>query len=753
MRFFKFLIFVLAISGIFIEGCEEFNEHEKYDKPNWIGGKLYTEVAAQEDLTKFAECLRIVGLDTIIDVSGSWTVFAPSDAAIDRFLTENHYTSISDIPKNELEEIVEFHIIQNPWTLLQLHTLNIYGWIDPSNPENKPNAYKHQTLVKNPTEKFWIRKEHNREIIMMDSMAASDYKKVYIKSRKYIPVFFDEFFDIYDLSPEDYSFYFDRPYEPGNIYYADAMVTQSDIFAENGFIHVVDRVVKPMLNAKELLERELPGESYKIFLDLVYQHYPSFIPNLKATQNQPAVRYGGIVDTLFDLSFPGIDFDLHEELTGGSYTDTRFTLASHNGMYIPTDNVFQVFVDEILTAKSGYPHWRDLESLPEDIIEIIVPHHFFDYPLYSTTISRGLRDASWYRVYLNEEDMIRKEFGSNCTFIGMNKYEVSRIFTSVTGPVFLRPSFSTFRRAMLSTWTHNYVSNQWAEYSFFPISNTDLSREFSLMIDWIDRDENQYNFSAISQASGQPVTISNSELNDLIQNHVGTSVPDGSANKEFIRTLGDKYIIWDNANKTVRGSKPTTFGYDGNEIIECNTLLLEEPTDNGKVWQVNSWFNFVDTEMLWALWGYQTFLGLLDQAGLYDPNSNEFSFLERGEYYTIFVPSNQALIDYQADTLSNEDLIDFLKYHFVQWNLIFTDNKQWSGEYETLRKEIIPVPFSIEFSRMNIRTSPDLIEIIDSKGNPYVTIPEAEGVTNIMVTTDSRVTAVIHEINSVLIKQ
>ena len=70
------------------------------------------------------------------------------------------------------------------------------------------------------------------------------------------------------------------------------------------------------MNAKELLERELPGETYKLFLDLIYQNYPEFQPNEAATNSQSAVRFGGIVDTLWDLSFSDLAFDIHEELTG-----------------------------------------------------------------------------------------------------------------------------------------------------------------------------------------------------------------------------------------------------------------------------------------------------------------------------------------------------------------------------------------------------------------------------------------------------
>ena len=56
-----------------------------------------------------------------------------------------------------------------------------------------------------------------------------------------------------------------------------------------------------------------------------------------------------------------------------------------------------------------------------------------------------------------------------------------------------------------------------------------------------------------------------------------------------------------------------------------------------------------------------------------------------------------------------------------------------------------------------------LIEILDDGGDPYVTIHEAAGTTNILVATDTAkksssdtdfiTTAVLHEIDTVLIKQ
>ncbi len=745
------LIFLVVIPGIILKGCGKLDEHDMYRNPDWLAGKLYTQLLAEENLSKFAECLKIVGYDTILDVSGSYTVFAPSDEAMDLFLAEYQYASASDIPRNELLNIVKFHIIQDAWSIIQLQMLNINGWIDPDNPHSEPNAYKRQTLLKNPNEKYWIRKKNGDDFIVMDSTSTSMHKKVFTRSRKYVPIFFDDFLNIYGLSPEDYSFYFGRQYEPGNVYYAEARITQSEIFAENGFIHVVDRVVRPMLNAKEMLERELPGESYKVFLDLIYQH-PQFRPNMEETNNQPAARSGLNFDTLFNLSFPGLSFDLHEELTGPSYALPKNTYVYHNGMYVPTDDAFQNFLDEVVTAKSGYPHWPDFQAVPAHIKQMIVKTHFNNTPVYYKSIGEGIRNEEGDRIYLDEAAIIRKEYGSNCTFLGLSKAVTPRAFSSVTGPVYLRPEYSTFMYAMEYTGVLNDLTRDQGEYSFFPIPDIVLENDSSLIMEWIDFEQNQYSFKSLNRSLGELEKMSRNTLKSRILTQVGTTLPTGSANKEFIQSFTGNYIIWNNEVNTVQGARPNTFGYQGRSPIFYHPEPLEEPADNGKTWRVDSWFNNVNASLYDAFVEYPTFMKLLEQAGLYNPKLYSFPFLEEWNSYTIFIPSDQALISFQADTLPKKELADLLKYHFIDGVRIFTDNKRPWSDYETLRKDESSTPFSTYYSTMNIRPGPDIIEILDAEGNPYVSIPEAEMVTNIMAG-EYIFISVIHEIDTVLINQ
>jgi hypothetical protein len=420
-------------------------------------------------------------------------------------------------------------------------------------------------------------------------------------------------------------------------------------------------------------------------------------------------------------------------------------------MYVPTDAAFQSFLDEMVTEKSGYPHWPRFADVPMDIKQLIVRSHFTANPVFQTDIKEGFKDGDGNIIRVDVSNIIRKEFGSNCTFIGLNKTVVPRAFSSVTGPVYLRPGFSLFMYAMQSSRVLNAINKEGADYLFFPVPDAVMQEDSSLMMEWIDRELNLYRFKSFNRfyniMTAQPPGV----LGKRILNQVGVSKPTGSANKEFIPTLGGNFLIWNNLDGTVSGSLPNTFGYQG------DSLIYYKPT---QTWEVESWFNQVQTDMYGALLSYPSFMKLLTQAGLYNPAQYKFPFLTEGEFYTIFIPSDQALANYQADTLTNEELASLLKYHFVKGERIFTDNKMPWKEYETLRKDESSSSSSMVFSTLNIRPGPDVIEILGPGGEPFVTIEEAVGISNIMVATDTDklsedpsdfiITSVIHEIDKVL---
>ena len=130
------------------------------------------------------------------------------------------------------------------------------------------------------------------------------------------------------------------------------------------------------------------------------------------------------------------------------------------------------------------------------------------------------------------------------------------------------------------------------------------------------------------------------------------------------------------------------------------------------------------------------------------------------EFYTVFIPNDSVLIDYQADTMSIPTLKKFLQLHFIQGDIIFTDGNKTAKYYETTRIDEKSTPFTTYFTKIFINPGIDFISIKNLSGTDYISIPESSR-TNIITGRDlgdgQQVfpnvisTAVIHEIDKVLL--
>ncbi len=757
-KYFHFLLVVIFLVGI-SWGChEDITDLEKYKSPSWLKGKLFTQIKAQNDLNVFITCLEKTGYDTILNTSGSYTVFAPTDEAFQKFFQDHpEYSSIEDIPVKELDALVRYQVIYNAWTKRQFQTLDVSGWIDPDNELSEPRAYKRSTLFYEENKSFPTQRFGSYYRIV-DSTESTGNKLVYTDFNKYCPIFFQEFFNVYDLNYNDYEFYFKRPFDPGKLYFAEAEILGDEIPAENGYIYKTDRVVTPLQNGETILEKGLENYSYKKFLDLVNTFSELYV-NYEATYDQPGAEQGLPVDTLYNLYYPDLYINIHNELTVGN--DPRNTYSQHPGLLAPTDQALESFINEYLSA------WGDYKDLPDLIKRLIVNSYVSKNAIYSTDIRQGFINGLNDSILINEDDIIQKVFGSNCTFLGLNNAIVPRVITSVCRPLYLTREFETMMYACEDTRALTALKKQNSDFGFYLPSDLIIGRnegDSSLIRVITNSELNQYYYMGRNRREYVNENRSINEIRNQILNQITETTPDGSADKEFLRTLGGNYIIVNNIDGTAQGTSGSKYGYEGVEDLTIYPKLYHEYTDNGKVFTVNGWFYFENIVSYAGLilTRYPEFLDLLEKAGLYDPLYYRLNFLIESEYYTAFIPSAQALEDYRVDTLTIDELRDFLKFHFVRGDLIFTDGKKSGGYYSTILPDESSTTFNTVYSSLNIRPRPNTIEILDKKGDVYLSIHENGELTNKFISYeynkdpssvsvfDYIITGVVHEIDKVL---
>ncbi len=728
---------------------------DKYKAPSWLKGKLYTQVESQENLKIFSECLKLTSIDTIINTSGLYTVFAPTDEAFNIYFSENpeYNKDVKNIPLEELEQLVEFHIVQNSWSKVQLKKINVKGWIDEDDDNVEHRANKKETLYREKNKKYYVEYSDEDGFKIVDE-ERSLFRTSFTRSRKYVPVFFNEYFSTYGIPTSDYEYYFDRSFD-GGIYYANAKVSDADeIPAENGYLYIIDRVVEPLLNTEELLEKEYAEYSYSEFLDLIHE-FPVFELNLDETYKQAGADEGLQVDTLYNLSYPELAFNIHSEITGSNENNAINSIQYHNSFFAPSNQALDAFLEKYI---KGSKQWGSLANVPNSIKTIIINSHMVSDISYESDILAGFINEERDLVNIPESNILQKDYGSNSTYVGLNEVIVPRAFSCVSAPVYLRRGFYTFLNAIEETNILAALKKRDANYSFFVIPDLTygMLRDSSLNV---VLKNNRISFRAYNRSTEKFESVLDNDLRKKLLNHVGTDLPLGAADIEFVRNLAGNYIVFDNVNNLVSGTANTTFGFGGDSIIDLQPVLLEEITDNGKTYEIDTWFSFANVKMSDRIREINnSFLLLMEKAGLANKllgDEYELNFINLGTFYTVFIPDPIALNNYNTDTLSNSELQEFIKAHFLSGDIIFTDGKASSGVYTTLNDS--------DYKHINIETGIDYISILDDNNIEYTCINLSAGKTNLTTTTpvsnddDSSVwsfvtTGVVHSIDSVLIK-
>jgi uncharacterized surface protein with fasciclin (FAS1) repeats len=727
-------LLLFAMFLILLYGCTQ--EPDIYKRPDWLAGKVYTQILAQPELSTFASAIELTGYDEILDVSGSYTVFSPSNEAFQLYFANNSkYKSIQDIPIPELTEIVKYHIVQNPWSKDQLRTLDIYGWIDTLDlNNNKPKGFKRETLLLDPNRKYGISTSgsgNTSKFIIVDTLQTNRYRRVITDARKFVPVFYQEYFNIYDLDKGDYEFYFDRPFDsPNDMYYAGAKMIGDEISAENGFVYVIDRVVEPLKNASQMIEDVSRSNQYTDFLN-VLNLFPRFEYNRERTFAQPGADQGLAVDSLFNLTFPLLAFNFNSERTipprGTFGLPPNVTIRYHHGLMAPTNAAFQSFIDEYIKIQGG---WGTFEGAPDNIKKIIANTYMSINSIYPSDFQDGFYNGELDIVKLNEDDIIEKKFGSNSTFIGLKKAVVPRAFKSVTGPVYLQRGYNKVMNAVETSGLLSALKRQNEDYMFFIENDANTSQDSSLTYN-----PTTGRFSAFSIFPGgfQEYVLTLNDLRTLLLNHVAIDKAKGNARKEFIPNLAGNMIIVNNVTGEVSGTAPTTVGYRGSVVEPEFPVELNYASDNGITYDIQNWFSFASPSMFNKIsTDFPRFHGLLRKAGLTIDKEFRYTFVTDNDFYTVFVPNNAALDEAGVDAMPVNELRNLLLFHFVQGEMIFTDGKRQKGYYETARIDEKSTQYTTIFTSIYIRPGLDLIEIPKKDGSNYVAVEEADNTTNIL---------------------
>ena len=111
MNSMQHLLLLLFLSS-FLFSCEnKMDEH--YEKPAWLKGSAWEVLANEYEgrYSIFLEAAELAGFRPVLEGKGLATVMAPDNDAFTVYLEKEGYASVRDIPVDDLEKLIGFHLV------------------------------------------------------------------------------------------------------------------------------------------------------------------------------------------------------------------------------------------------------------------------------------------------------------------------------------------------------------------------------------------------------------------------------------------------------------------------------------------------------------------------------------------------------------------------------------------------------------------------------------------------------------------
>ena len=103
-------LYLLGFPLLYLSSCKPDDEH--FAMPAEMSVRIYEQLVKDPDYSTFVKGIEKAGLKDILQRSGLYTAFAPTNAAWEEYLKANNYSSIESIPDTILTPLINYHFME-----------------------------------------------------------------------------------------------------------------------------------------------------------------------------------------------------------------------------------------------------------------------------------------------------------------------------------------------------------------------------------------------------------------------------------------------------------------------------------------------------------------------------------------------------------------------------------------------------------------------------------------------------------------
>lgn len=754
------LMFSFVVLLFIITGCNKTKE-EYYGRPGWLEPPIYQQLKDKGNFTNYLACVDKAHFTNQLNGSGYYTVFAPTDEAFELYMSENGYNSVNDIDSVLAKKLVTYSMCVTPASYEQIDDFQD-GTSTATLESTSNKAFKRTTYYSK-----WVYQEtdvngEEKYVIDINSstgVAGSSSKRFSVDdfNQKNIPFFTSAYMMQRGISASDYNYFYPNT-ELTDFNVVDAKVIEKDLWAENGIIHIVDKVIPPLSNLEEILSETDNCSEFKNILDKYIVQYAYAFEEFQLKYEQAS----GKRQDIYIKAYDGTCFAPNCENYLSYLEDSKQMDAQLEGytLFAPTNKAMQDFYNDKF-FKYGY---NSLDQMPDYIIQEFVNAHMFMTSVWPTRfdITTNLYgEQARFNAY---SDVVKKVIGSNGIFYAVDKVQATNAFSTVLSDVLLNPDYSLMYQALLDVepLAENLKSTT-AKYLLFLISND----QFGEAGFRYNSNSNAWEFNSNTDRPDlgtSPMTALTRMINlhlVLLNKDESFDIMEGNG---VFKTYNDEYVRFFKGSIFGSGNDPAkrprvdelieSGAVNGQSHALSNAILFSNG-NIGEVLSVTSTNKAIKSTQMMAYLkkiatatydneGVETFVS----SCVYNVSSQAIKDISNTIDITVFLPSDEALAKAVQDGVlksigdfangalgsdvlakDNQTLENFIKYHIIKSNIVVGD--VLDNHLSTYRKLDDGTYAQLHIVGDN-GTNPGTLQVIDNKGRTANIVTSAPTAYNIL---------------------
>jgi uncharacterized surface protein with fasciclin (FAS1) repeats len=564
----RLLLYTIGVFAACLVACSKKELISHYERPDWLKGNSWEVLVDRGEFTLFLEGVERAGFKEVLDGKTIATIFAPSDEAFQRYLAKNNWSSVAQVPLQELKKLIGYHLVYYAYSKDMLANYQPNG-SEAREPNRAGLYYKHRT------------RSSDSISLELDQITGRQ-RKVFNKDR-FLPMLSQTHFQTKGIDAAgNYEYFFGSGTWKGSDGFnvGNAGVTEYAIPTDNGYVYIVDEVLKPLKTLYATLE-EYP--EYSDFL-AIYDRYRTFTYDEETSRD-----YGMAGDSLFNVSHGSLPSIASEWTTFGlpdavAYFDLAGLTYRGFNVFAPDNQALQGFFDAYMAEH--YTSLDQVDLLP--LLLLMYNHVYTGNIVFPSEIGKNPDIKATFGtpiVFDPNTDVQQKAIASNGAFYGLDRVLVPDMFNSVTGAAFRNPKYRMFMYMLFKSGLYETLASREIDFTLFVPSNEVLFDTYigDSQLFWTDGNPRVFGDEEIlvQNAEGVLIPLSENQMENFISDHIIYDRISSLQEKKVYRTRNPYSYIY-----VIDGKVYSTSAYNDQEDITVTNIA-------------GDWYNGVslDTEM------------------------------------------------------------------------------------------------------------------------------------------------------------